>query len=128
MFVTAVLMTLIVAVSIPAASALTARNTFNDNHCTARFSCGQKICGDHMCGPGEYAQYVKALSQAQMTGKTAPSATTTPPATMPPTTTMPSTSQASGVTDICKTVKDTLTNEATPPTTIAKLLAALGCK
>ena len=128
LFVTAVLMTLIVAVSLPAASALTARSTFNDNHCTSSFSCGQKICGDHRCGPGEYAQYVKALSQAQMTGKNAPSAPTTPSATMPPTTTMPSTSQASGVSDICKTVKDILTNEATPPSTIAKLLAALGCK
>ena len=82
-----------------------------------------------MCGPGEYDQYVKALSQAQMQGKNAPSSPTTPPATMPPTTTMPSTSQPSGVSaDVCKTVKDVLTTEATPPSTIAKLLAALGCK
>ena len=62
---------------LPAANGLTARNTFNDSHCTARFSCGQKICGDHMCGPGEYDKMQQALSQAQMTHMTAPSAPST---------------------------------------------------
>jgi len=59
-----------------AASALTSRNSFNDNHCTARFSCGPKICGDHMCAPGEYDKMQQALAQAQIKGKTAPSAPT----------------------------------------------------
>jgi hypothetical protein len=144
LFVTAVLMTSIAAVTIPAASALTARTTFNDNHYTASRPGGAKICGDHKCAPGEYDQMQKALAQAQMKGKTSstvpsmPSTTmpTTPSTTMPttPSTTMPTMNGTSttpyhdaGVSSICETVKTTLTSEGTSPATIAKLLAALGC-
>ena len=66
LFVTAILMTSIVAVSIPAASALTSRTNFNDNHYTARFHGGLGICGDHICKPGEYSSWQKAMSAAQM--------------------------------------------------------------
>ena len=125
--ITAVLMTSVVV--LPAATALTARTTFNDNHYTASRPGGsQRICGDHVCAPGEYDKMQQALSQAQMTGKNTPSTPATSPGTMPPATTTPSTSQAAGTSDICKTVKDTLTAEASPPTTIAKVMAAMGCK
>jgi len=89
LFVTAVLMTSIVAVSIPAASALTARTSFNDNHYTALYPGGPRICGDHMCAAGEYEKMQQALAQAQMKGKTAPSA----PSTTPTTPTTPSAPQ-----------------------------------
>ncbi len=54
---------------LPSSSALTMRSDFNDNHYTARYSGGQKICGDHICNPGEYSQMQQALSQAQLKGK-----------------------------------------------------------
>ena len=136
LFVTAVLMTSIAAVTIPAASALTARTTFNDNHYTASRPGGAKICGDHKCAPGEYDQMQKALAQAQMKGKTSSTVPSMPSTTMPttPSTTMPTMNGTSttpyhdaGVSSICETVKTTLTSEGTSPATIAKLLAALGC-
>ncbi len=135
LFVTAVLMTSIVAVSIPAASALTSRTSFNDNHYTALYPGGPKICGDHICAPGEYDKMQQELAKAQMKGKggtkptppaTTPTPPTTPPTTMPSTntnattTTMPSTS-------VCPTVKATLTNAGYTSTVIAKVMADLGC-
>lgn len=57
----------------PVASALTSRSTFNDNHYTATRPGGTKICGDHVCAPGEYDKMRQALAHAQMQGKTAPS-------------------------------------------------------
>ena len=90
LFVTAVLMTSIAAVTIPAASALTSRSNFNDNHYTALFPGGPRICGDHICAPGEYDQMQQALAQAQMKGKTAPSTTPSAPSA-PSTPSTPST-------------------------------------
>jgi len=133
LFVTAVLMTSIAAVTIPAASALTSRSSFNDNHYTALYPGGPRICGDHVCAPGEYDKMQQALSQAQMKGKTGsttpstpttPTTTPTPPTTMPPmngtSTTMPSMS-------VCDSVKATLTNAGTSPDVIAKVMADLSC-
>ena len=127
LFVTAILMASIVAVSIPAASALTSRSNFNDNHYTALYPGGPRICGDHICAPGEYDKMQQALAQAQMKGKggsTAPSTPSTPPATTMPstnaTTTMPTMS-------VCQTVKSALTNAAVSSTVIAKVMADLGC-
>lgn len=129
LFITAVLMTSIVV--IPAATALTQRTAFNDNHYTASRPGGsQRICGDHVCAPGEFDKMQQALSQAQMTGKNAPATpttpttptppTTTPTPPTPPTTTMPAMS-------VCPTVKATLTNAGVSSTVIAKVLADLGC-
>jgi hypothetical protein len=56
--------------TLPAASALTQRTNFNDNHYTALFSGGPRVCGDHICAPGEYDKMQKELAQAQMKGKT----------------------------------------------------------
>ncbi|MBI3640505.1 MAG: hypothetical protein HY223_09385 [Thaumarchaeota archaeon] len=122
LFVTAVLMTSIAAVTIPAASALTSRNSFNDNHYTALYPGGPRICGDHVCAPGEYDKMQQALAQAQMkgkTGSTAPS-TPTPPTTTPTPTTTPAMS-------VCDSVKAILTNAGTSPDVIAKVMADLSC-
>lgn len=57
------------AVTFPSISALTNRdvsiqNNFNDQHITARYQNGI-ICGDHMCGPGEWDKYIEELNNAQ---------------------------------------------------------------
>jgi hypothetical protein len=116
LFVTAVLMTSIAAVTIPAASALTARTTFNDNHYTVLYSGGPKICGDHKCAPGEWTTYSQAIIKAQMKGKTG----STAPSTPTPPTTMPAMS-------VCDSVKAILTNAGTSPDVIAKVMADLSC-
>src|SRR5713226_8427762 len=56
--------------TLPVASALTSRNNFNDNHYTALYPGGPRICGDHVCTPGEYDKMQQGLAQAQMKGKT----------------------------------------------------------
>ncbi|MBI1829629.1 MAG: hypothetical protein HY222_02430 [Thaumarchaeota archaeon] len=142
LFVTAVLMTSIAAVTIPAASALTSRSSFNDNHYTALYSGGPKICGDHKCAPGEYDKMQQALAQAQMkgkTGSTAPSTPTppittpTPPTTMPAmnetSTTMPAMNETSTMPamSVCDSVKATLTTAGISSTVMAKVMADLSC-
>jgi hypothetical protein len=117
LFVTAVLITSIVAVTIPAASALTTRSSFNDNHYTALYPGGPKICGDHVCAPGEYGKMQQELAQAQMKGKT--NSTAAPSTPTPPTTT-PAMS-------VCNSVKTTLINAGILPTVIAKVMADLSC-
>ena len=93
LFVTAVLMTSIAAVTIPAAGVLTSRSSFNDNHYTALYPGGQRICGDHICAPGEYDKMQQALTQAQMKGNTGSTTPSTPSA--PSTPSVPSTPSAS---------------------------------
>ncbi|OLC93764.1 MAG: hypothetical protein E6K87_02810 [Thaumarchaeota archaeon] len=66
LFTIAVLTASFAVVAIPPASALTPRMDFNDNHYTARFHGGLGICGDHICKPGEYSSWQKAMSAAQM--------------------------------------------------------------
>src|SRR5579872_7565056 len=55
--------------TLPAASALTSRSSFNDNHYTSLYPGGPRICGDHICAAGEYDKMQQQLSQAQMKGK-----------------------------------------------------------
>ena len=122
-FVTAVLMTSIAAVTIPAASALTSRSSFNDNHYTALYPGGPRICGDHVCAPGEYDKMQEAIGQAQMkgkTGSTTPSTPTPPAMTGNETTTMPAMA-------VCDSVKTTLTNAGISSVVIAKVMADLSC-
>ena len=120
LFVTAVLMTSIAAVTIPAASALTSRSSFNDNHYTALYPGGPRICGDHICAPGEYDKMQQALGQAQMKGKTGSTTPSTPVMNNTSTTTMPAMS-------VCDSVKATLTNAGISSTVIAKVMADLSC-
>src|SRR5690349_564996 len=63
LFTTAVLLTSFVVVYIPLANALTT-STWNDNHELARWG-NSKVCGDHLCVPGEHDKWVKALNDAQ---------------------------------------------------------------
>jgi hypothetical protein len=136
LFVTAVLMTSIAAVAIPAASALTSRTNFNDNHYTALYPGGPRICGDHICAPGEYDKMQQALAQAQMKGKTGSTAPSTPgmvgasttPA-MNGTSTTPAMNGTSTTTamSVCDSVKAILTTAGTSPDVMAKVMADLSC-
>src|SRR5579864_9244663 len=47
----------------PIVNALT-KNTFDDSHTTARFG-NSKVCGDHLCAPGEHQKMMEAMMQAQ---------------------------------------------------------------
>src|SRR5713226_6782280 len=89
--------------TLPVANALTSRSSFNDNHYTSLYPGGPRICGDHVCSPGEYDKMQQELAQAQMKGK--PGTTPSTPPTTTPTTTTSSTSSA-----VCAAVKSTLTN------------------
>jgi hypothetical protein len=120
LFVTAVLMTSIAAVTIPAASALKSRSNFNDNHYTELYPGGPKICGDHLCAPGEYDKMQQALAQAQIKGKTGSTTHSTPTTSTNATTTMPAMS-------VCQTVKADLINAGISSTVIAKVMADLSC-
>lgn len=48
------------------ANALTSRMNFSDNHYTYISPGGPKICGDHVCKPGEWGQWKKQLMQNQL--------------------------------------------------------------
>jgi hypothetical protein len=63
LFTTSVLLTSFIVGVLPQALALT-QSTWDDSHTTARFG-NSKVCGDHLCGPGEHARWVKALNDAQ---------------------------------------------------------------
>ena len=66
LFTTAALVALFAVMATPTVSALTPRMDFDDNHYTARFHGGLGICGDHICKPGEYNSWKKAMNNAQM--------------------------------------------------------------
>jgi len=51
---------------VPEANALVARDDFNDNHYTYRSLGGVKVCGGHICKPGEWNQWVEQLMSHQL--------------------------------------------------------------
>ena len=58
---------MIFAVALPAAQALTPRDFqyLQDNHTTDLYPGGQKVCGDHLCSPGEWEKMKQTLQSAQ---------------------------------------------------------------
>jgi hypothetical protein len=50
----------------PQANALIARMDFNDGHYTFRSLGGPKICGEHLCKPGEWNIWIKQLMSHQL--------------------------------------------------------------
>ena len=51
---------------LPQANALTARENFDDNHYTYISLGGPKICGDHLCKPGEWNMWIHQLMDHQL--------------------------------------------------------------
>ena len=115
LFVVAVLITSVVANTLPAANALT-KNTFNDSHSTARFG-NSPVCGDHICAPGEHQKMVEDLTKAQMAGKGTTKSTNA--------TTM--VTQAPVPSSVCQRVTTTLSNAGVSAAVIAKVMTDLGC-
>jgi hypothetical protein len=66
MFTTSLLLVSFSVMAMPQANALT-KSTWDDSHTTARFG-NSKVCGDHLCVPGEHAKWVNAISQSQKLG------------------------------------------------------------
>lgn len=58
---------MIFAVALPAAEALTPRDFqfLQDNHTTDLYPGGQKVCGDHLCSPGEWGKMKQTIQSAQ---------------------------------------------------------------
>jgi hypothetical protein len=56
---------LALSVTLPAVYALTQRDNFDDSHTTARYLGGIKICGEHICKPGESDKMLKAMFDHQ---------------------------------------------------------------
>ncbi len=76
-FLTAILLLSSMLTITPIANAIT-RSTFNDEHLTARFG-NTKVCGDHLCGPGEYQKMAGKINSAQIEHTTvSQTASTTP--------------------------------------------------
>lgn len=64
-----VMMTSLLAVNLQQANALIQRDfsVYDDSHTTARYGVS-KVCGNHICAPGEHSQWVNAMWQSQKTG------------------------------------------------------------
>lgn len=117
LLLTAVLMASVAVSTIPASNALIQRDFsyLNDNHITV-LTGDTKVCGDHLCAPGEWDKMQKSLAAAQIGNQTGGNATTT--------TTTHMTSSAS---NLCTVVKAALANANTDSTMTAAILSKLGC-
>ena len=64
-----VLMTSLLAANVQPANALTQRDfsVYDDSHTTASYGIS-KVCGNHLCAPGEHSQWINTLWQSQKTG------------------------------------------------------------
>lgn len=117
----------------------------DDQHLTALYG-NNKVCGDHLCAPGEWAKLQDNLNKAQIhpsnntkstpspkptTPTTNQTVTAPPPVTNPPPISPPvtnSTSQTSTVSpSVCMAVKAALGN-STSSEVVAKIMNDLGCK
>lgn len=67
MFTTSVLLTSFAAMVIPQASALV-NSGYDNSHVTARFEGDLKVCGNHLCAPGEKTFWDKAVWGSQNVG------------------------------------------------------------
>ncbi|NHI02448.1 hypothetical protein DYY67_0487 [Candidatus Nitrosotalea sp. TS] len=117
LLLTAVLMASVAVSTIPASNALIQRDYsyLNDQQITVRYG-NTKVCGDHMCAPGEWDKLQTSISTAQQ-GKQTGNATTTKTAA-------PMTSSASS---LCTAVKAALANANTDSTMASAILSKLGC-
>lgn len=136
----------VLAQTTPATSGLVKRDYSyaNDQHLTARFG-NDKVCGDHLCAPGEWTKLQENLNQAQIvhpptnttkvvsmptnTTTMAPATNTTSqiPSTPVPPTPAPIPTPQIEPSAVCVAVKTVLANSTVPSTTITRIMADLGC-
>ena len=55
-----------IIILVPVANALTPRSDFSDNVSTYRLFASTKVCGDHLCKPGEWNKWVNNLFSSQI--------------------------------------------------------------
>ena len=67
LFVTTVLASSFAATVLPIANALSTRTDFSDRHTTATWG-NSRVCGDHVCGPGEKTQWANKMAELQRVG------------------------------------------------------------
>jgi hypothetical protein len=67
LFTTSVLLTSFAVMAIPQASALI-NSGYDNSHVTARFEGDLKVCGNHLCAPGEKTAWDKAVCGSQKVG------------------------------------------------------------
>ncbi|MDE1764855.1 MAG: hypothetical protein KGI27_01135 [Thaumarchaeota archaeon] len=117
LLLTTVLMASVAVSAIPASNALIQRDYsyLNDNHLTVRTG-NTKVCGDHLCAPGEWDKLQESLNSAQF-GNGTKSTPTTAPST--PTTSTPS--------NMCTLVKNALADSNAGATITQSVLSKLGC-
>ncbi|MFZ1075913.1 MAG: hypothetical protein WAN47_00600 [Nitrosotalea sp.] len=118
LLLTAVLMASVAVSTIPASNALIQRDFsyLNDQQITVRYG-DTKVCGDHLCAPGEWDKLQTSIANAQLGNQTGgKNATTT---TMAP--------MASGTSSLCTMVKAALANANASPTITQTVLSQLGC-
>ena len=128
LFTISILLTSFSVMVIPQANALTI-NTWDDSHTTARFG-NSKVCGDHMCAPGEWDKLITALTAAQRSqqaGWTAAHTATknsNATATYPPTPSTPVTSVSPAV---CNSIESMLTSAGVSDSIVTQVMTDLGC-
>ncbi len=136
----------VLAQSVPTSSNLVKRDYSytDDQHLTAGFG-NTRVCGDHMCAPGEWTKLQESLNHAQISHTSNKTATATPslptsvPATptnstvqVPSNSTMPVTpapvpTPPSAPSSVCVAVKAALVNSTVSDSTVAKIMSDLGC-
>lgn len=55
-----------IIILLPVANALTPRSDFSDNVSTYRLFDSTKVCGDHLCKPGEWNKWINNLFSSQI--------------------------------------------------------------
>ncbi len=117
LLLTVVLMASVAVSTIPASHALIQRNFnyLNDQQITVRTG-DTKVCGDHLCAPGEWDKMQQQIANAQFGNQTGKNGTSS--------TAAPATSSAS---NLCNIVKSALNNANVPATTTQEVLSKLGC-
>ncbi len=55
-----------IMILLPVANALTPRSDFSDNVSTYRLFSSTKVCGDHLCKPGEWNKWINNLFSSQI--------------------------------------------------------------
>ncbi|MHB8602514.1 MAG: hypothetical protein ACYC6W_09825 [Nitrosotalea sp.] len=140
----------VLAQTIPTSSNLVKRDfaTTDDQHTTSLYG-NNKVCGDHMCAPGEWDKLKASLNQAQISHPAANSTktvsvavstnvTTTastnstvpvPPVTTPPVTPTPQPvpTPPSTPSSVCVAIKAALGNSTVSAVTVTKIMSDLGC-
>lgn len=137
----------VLAQSVPTSSNLVKRDYSytDDQHLTAAFG-NTRVCGDHLCAPGEWTKLQESLNHAQITPPTNKTTTTTLPPSVPatppvkptnstvqvpsnstkPVTPAPVPTPPTTPSSVCAAVKAALGN-STAAGIVAKVMSDLGC-